>query len=159
MSDLRPNLPGRTLLPAFALALFAWMPGSSPAATAAETVVVMIDHAKIVRLPEKAQTVIVGNPSIADVTVQKNGVLVVTGKSFGATNLLALDTTGNMIAESMIRVQASPDATITVQRGLERETYSCAPTCQPQGQLGDAKQYFTDRHDQAKSRDALATNK
>ena len=38
---------------------------------------VMIDHARVVKLPERTQTVIVGNPIIADVTVQRNGIMVV----------------------------------------------------------------------------------
>ncbi|MFH7163151.1 pilus assembly protein N-terminal domain-containing protein, partial [Klebsiella pneumoniae] len=70
-------------------------------------VTVMVDNAKVMRLPERTQTVIVGNPIIADVTLQKNGVLVLTGKSFGATNLIALDAAGAMLAETTIRVEAS----------------------------------------------------
>ena len=83
-----------------------------------EPVTVMIDHAKILRLPERTQTVIVGNPIIADVSVQKSGVLVLTGKSYGRTNLIALDAGGLLIAESMISVQAQNEEVVTVQRGL-----------------------------------------
>ena len=83
-------------------------------------VTILVDNAKVIRLPEKTSTVIVGNPIIAEVTPQKNGVLVLTGKSFGSTNLIALDNAGAMIAETTIRVEASRDSTITVQRGLER---------------------------------------
>ena len=104
--------------------------------------IVVVDHAKVVRLPEKAQTVIVGNPGIADVSVQRNGVMVVTGKSFGVTNLIALDASGALLAESLVRVGAASDSVLTVQRGLERETYSCTPSCQPAMQLGDAQRYF-----------------
>ena len=50
--------------------------GFAGASLAAETIVVVLDQAKIVRLPQTAQTVIVGNPGIADVTVQKNGVMI-----------------------------------------------------------------------------------
>lgn len=122
-----------------------------------ETVMVMVDHAKVVRLPEKAQTVIVGNPAIADVSVQKNGVMVVTGKSFGVTNLIALDGTGTLLAESLVRVGAASDSLVTVQRGLERESYSCTPTCQPAVQLGDSQKYFGDTRSQISARNALAT--
>jgi hypothetical protein len=125
----------------------------------AETVVVMIDHAKIVRLPEKAQTIVVGNPAIADVTVQKNGILVVTGKSYGVTNLLALDQAGGLIAESLIRVQAPSESVVVVQRGLERESYSCAPTCQPSMIIGDANRYFSEIGGQTGQRNTLATNR
>jgi Flp pilus assembly secretin CpaC len=89
------------LLPPAVLAAPASDPGVS----------VMIDHAKVIRLPERTQTVIVGNPVIADVTTQKNGILVVTGKSYGITNLIALDAAGALLAESMIRVRAPSEAT------------------------------------------------
>ena len=123
----------------------------------AESVLVLVDHAKVVRLPEKAQTVIVGNPAIADVSVQRNGVMVVTGKSFGVTNLIALDATGTLLAESLVRVGAASEAVLTVQRGMERESYSCTPVCQPSVQLGDGQKYFGEVGAQATARNSLAT--
>jgi len=130
---------------------------SAPQEGQNESVLVLVDHAKVVRLPERAQTVIVGNPAIADVAVQRNGVMVVTGKSFGVTNLIALDGTGTLLAESLVRVGAASDAVLTVQRGMERESYSCTPTCQPSAQLGDGQKYFGDVGAQATSRNAQAT--
>lgn len=122
-----------------------------------ESVAVTVDHAKVLRLPEKAQTVIVGNPAIADVTVQRNGVMIVTGKSFGVTNLIALDATGALLAESTVRVGAASDSILTVQRGLERESYSCTPDCQPSAQLGDSKTFFDGANGQSGARNAAAT--
>ena len=101
----------------------------------------------------------VGNPIIADVSVQKNGILVLTGKSYGRTNLIALDGAGSLIAESMISVQAPSDATVIVQRGLDRESYSCTPSCQPSLFLGDSAPYFASVGDQANKRTSLATPK
>lgn len=121
-------------------------------------VTVLVDNAKVIRLPEKTSTIIVGNPIIAEVTPQKNGVLVLTGKSFGSTNLIALDASGGLIAETMIRVEASRDTTITVQRGLERESLSCTPTCQRALQLGDGDDYFKMTTSQADARRKLATD-
>lgn len=129
---------------------------AAPQSASLESVVVLVDHAKVVRLPEKARTVIVGNPAIADVAVQRNGVMVVTGKSFGVTNLIALDATGSLLAESLVRVSAASDSVLTVQRGMDRESYSCTPECQPSAQLGDAQKYFGDAGAQATSRNALA---
>jgi hypothetical protein len=126
-------------------------------ANLSDPVTVMIDHAKILRLPERTQTVIVGNPIIADVSVQKSGVLVLTGKSYGRTNLIALDGGGTLIAESMLIVQAPNEAMVTVQRGLERESYSCTPSCQPSLLLGDANKYFSEVGGQAGQRNSLAT--
>jgi hypothetical protein len=131
----------------------------SPAPTGRDTVAVMIDHAKVVRLPERTQTVIVGNPMIADITVQRNGLVVITGKIYGVTNLIALDAGGTMLAESMISVQAPNDSVVTVQRGLERESYSCTPNCQPSILLGDANKYFSEMGGQAGQRNTLATQR
>jgi Flp pilus assembly secretin CpaC len=124
-----------------------------------EIVMVMVDHAKVVKLPDRTQTVIVGNPMIADITVQRNGVLVVTGKAYGATNLIALDAGGLLLAESMISVQAPTDAVVTVQRGLARESYSCTPTCQPSLRLGDSPEYFGGVGNQTTQRNTLATQR
>lgn len=130
---------------------------AAPQDTPGDSVLVLVDHAKVVRLPEKARTVIVGNPAIADVTLQRNGVMVVTGKSFGVTNLIALDSSGTLLAESLVRVSAASDALLTVQRGMERESYSCDPVCQPSLQLGDGQKYFGDTGTQATRRNAMAT--
>ncbi len=122
-----------------------------------ESVIVLVDHAKVVRLPEKAQTVVVGNPAIADVSVQRNGVMIVTGKSFGVTNLIALDANGTLLAESLVRVGAASDSVLTVQRGMDRESYACNPDCQPSVQMGDKTEYFASTAGQATARNALAT--
>lgn len=158
---LRPRRARRLVrgpIPA-ALVLLAALAGAPLVAAPSDPVVVTVDHAKIIRLPEKTQTVVVGNPLIADVTVQKNGILVVTGKSYGVTNLIALDAGGAMLAESLIRVQAADDMVVTVQRGLERETFSCAPTCQPSMALGDSPKHFNEIGDQAAQRAAQAIGK
>jgi len=126
-----------------------------------DVVAVTVDHAKVIRLPERTQTVVVGNPMIADVTVQKNGILVVTGKSYGVTNLIALDGAGGLLAESLISVQGATEALVTVLRGkerdVERQTYTCTPTCHPTLQLGDDSKYFSEVQGQAGQRNTLAT--
>ena len=66
-------------------------------ARAAEDLIVKYDQSQLVRLPKAAAEVIVGNPSIADVAVQSGNLLVVTGKTFGITNIIALDAERNVI--------------------------------------------------------------
>ena len=57
---------------------------------AIDTLTVTIDQAKVVQLPAGARTLIIGNPMIADVTLLKTGdIMVVTGKGFGETNMIA----------------------------------------------------------------------
>ncbi|NEU10879.1 pilus assembly protein [Methylobacterium sp. BTF04] len=155
----RPSSPHILIRGAAAvlLALLAGMTHGRAAEVTPVVVAVTVDNAKVIRLPDRTQTVIVGNPIIADVSLQKNGVLILTGKSFGATNLIALDAAGTMLAESTISVQAPQASVITVQRGLERESYSCTPNCQPSVQLGDSNKYFGEVSSQADARRMLAT--
>lgn len=128
-------------------------------AVANDTVAVVLNQARILRLPEKTKTIVVGNPMIADVTMQKHGNLVLTGKSYGATNLIALDEKGNIVAESRIRVDGAQDTILIVQRGMDRETYSCAPLCQPTISLGDGKEFFEVSGVQADKRNTYSAPK
>ena len=58
-----------------------------------------------IKLPEGATTIVVGNPLIADVSVQAGGLVVVTGKGYGTTNLVALDRTGATLMERELQVR------------------------------------------------------
>ena len=53
-----------------------------------------MDQARLVQLPERAANVVIGNPLIADVSIQPGGLTVVTGKSYGATNFIVTDKNG-----------------------------------------------------------------
>ena len=82
------------------------------------------------KLPAKVSTIVIGNPLIADVTLQSGGIIVVTGKGYGATNFIAMDRNGEVLVDRQIQVEGPTDQLITVYRGDERETYSCVPICQ-----------------------------
>ena len=60
----------------------------------ADAVDVPVDQARIMKLPDGVATIVIGNPLIADAALQAGGMLVVTGKGYGSTNMLALDRTG-----------------------------------------------------------------
>lgn len=112
-------------------------------AARAETISVGVDEARVMRLPQGASTVVIGNPLIADATLQSGGILVLTGKGYGATNLLALDRGGHVILERTIQVQTAKGADlVVVYRGDKRQSYSCAPECAPRITLGDDSEYF-----------------
>jgi hypothetical protein len=115
--------------------------GAAPAQ--ADTLSINVDQAQIMRLPEKIATIVIGNPLIADATLQSGGVLVVTGKGYGATNLLALDRSGRVVMEKTIQVLgAGTGDIVTVFKGVERESYSCAPNCERRITLGDSPGFF-----------------
>jgi hypothetical protein len=117
-------------------------PTISEVSSAGETVTIYLDQAKILKLPERTATLVVGNPLIADVAVQPGGILVVTGKSYGVTNLIALDRGGALLMEHPLQVQGPRDHVVVVHRGIERESYSCTPACERRITLGDTQAYF-----------------
>ncbi|MGN6684413.1 MAG: pilus assembly protein N-terminal domain-containing protein [Devosia sp.] len=113
---------------------------SAPAiATAAtnEPISVKVNMARILRISAPAATVIIGNPGVADVTIQDPQTLVLTGKSYGSTNLIVLDSSGNPVADTMVSVVQATADTITVYNGQARTTLACDPICQPTITLGD----------------------
>jgi Flp pilus assembly secretin CpaC len=82
--------------------------GASPARAATDVIAVTLDQAKIARLPRGAATLIVGNPMIADVTMLKNNnTMVITGKGFGQTNLIAIDAAGSLLEDNWFSSHAS----------------------------------------------------
>ncbi len=125
-------------------------------ARAADTITVAIDEATITKLPERVSTLVIGNPLIADVSVQAGGLLVVTGKGYGSTNMIALDRSGAVLAERNIEVVGARDKIVFVYRGVNRETYSCTPDCENRMTLGDAPDYFSRTMQAAETRSAHA---
>ena len=149
-------MPGvRTIV----VSLFAVITCGAIAARADEAVNVALNQARILRMPEKTKTIVIGNPMIADVTMQRNNNLVLTGKTYGSTNLIALDEKGNIVAESRIRVEGQQTDILHVQRGMDRETYSCTPICQPTLSLGDGVTHFGDLAGQAEKHNGLSSPK
>jgi Flp pilus assembly secretin CpaC len=117
---------------------------TASAVRADDTVVVHLDEARIIKLPDRATTVVIGNPLIADISVQPGGLAVVTGKSYGATNLIILDKGGAVLTEHNVEVQGPSDKIVVVYRGINRSTYSCTPECAARITLGDQTEFFTD---------------
>jgi Flp pilus assembly secretin CpaC len=129
-----------------------------PAVPAPDAIAVNVEQAKLVRLPTRVATIVVGNPLIADVALQTGGVVVVTGKGYGATNFIAMDRSGEVLVDRVIQVQGPTDKVVTIYRGVERESYSCTPICQRRITLGDGEGYFKSTIDQAGSLSSSAAN-
>ena len=130
----------------------------SPAA-AVEPILVQLDQATIMHLPDRAATVVVGNPLIADLTVQEHGaakVAIITGKGYGATNFIVLDRAGVVLSEQIVEVGFPGDKVVIVYRGMERETYSCDSVCSRRITLGDDPAYFDKTLAETASRDTQA---
>lgn len=137
-------------------AAFVLASGASPARAETSAIAVILDQAKIAQLPQGTTTLIVGNPMIADVTMLKNNnTMIITGKGFGQTNLIAIDAAGSLIEERQIQVL--PAKTVLVlQNGSSRISYSCNPACMPTVQLGDDDKTFKDAGEQMSTRNGYA---
>lgn len=114
-----------------------------PVSATGETILVHLDQAKTLKLPERTATLVVGNPLIADAVVQPSGIVVITAKSYGATNLIAVDRSGAILFNRQIQVVGPTDKVVFVYRGIDRESYSCLPNCERRITLGDTPTYFT----------------
>jgi Flp pilus assembly secretin CpaC len=108
----------------------------------AKVIPVQIDRARLIHLPPGAATVVIGNPLIADITVQPDGLGVVTGKGYGETNAIVLNRDNVEMAKWLLEVEGPSGPTVVVYRGTDRETYSCTPECMPRITLGDDPDYF-----------------
>jgi hypothetical protein len=102
----------------------------APRPAPAADVTVILDQAKLLKLPERAATIVLG------------GLMVVTGKGYGLTNLIALDRAGAVLMEKSVEVQGPGGDLVVVYRGIERGTYSCTPDCERRITLGDGNAFF-----------------
>jgi Flp pilus assembly secretin CpaC len=140
----------RKISPAVIIAALIASTAPAPAVetTAKPPIAVTIDRAKVMHISRPADTIIIGNPGIADATIQDAQTLIITGKSFGSTNLIVLDAQGQPIADEILSVQANDDAVVTVFRRSSRVTLSCTPDCSPTLAIGDAAESFDSLNNQ-----------
>ena len=141
------TLPGL----AFAAALTSF---AAPA-LADNDVTIYTDQAKILHLDSQPGTIVVGNPAIADVTVQGTRV-VLMGRSYGVTNIIVLDRDGKQIAALDVTVQMGDKDAVQVFRAGGRSTLVCAPVCEQTVQIGDAPGRFKNVVSQIVTKNGLA---
>ncbi len=132
--------------------------GATPARaeSAPRLLAVVLDQATVAKLPAGTSTLIIGNPMIADVTMLKTGAaMVVTGKGYGQTNLIALDSVGTVLFEEQLRVLPSKTV-VVLQNGTSHVSVSCNPDCMPTVQLGDDPKSFNDAGGEITNRNSYA---
>ncbi len=111
-------------------------------AVKAEDLIVRYDQSQLLRLPRPVVDIIIGNPSIADVSIQGGNMLVVTGKTFGITNVIALDSEKNVIQDQRIIVERDERRMVNLNKGSQRQSFTCTPNCSPTLTIGDDSVYF-----------------
>ena len=121
----------RRLAPMTAVvALFAGMTAAGDSHAAEGGIEVIMNQAKIVKLTRPADTIVIGNPLIADASVQDANTVVLTGKGFGVTNLVILDAEGAPLVDEQIYVSRQTDRSVRVYRRSSVQTLSCTPYCE-----------------------------
>lgn len=128
----------RLVLAAFTLAssLFAGAVGTSAADSGQDILRVFMNQARVLKLDRPVAKVIVGNATVADATVADPTTIVLTGRSFGTTNLVLLDQDGNAIADERVLVSIDEGNTVRVFKQTERTVLSCTPNCEQHTELG-----------------------
>lgn len=149
------NRAVRRLIVPVAILAIGLAPSMEASAESPNPMLVTVDQATVLRLGFEAGAIIIGNPGIADATVIDSMTIVVTGRSFGTTNLIVLDASGNVLADELITVQAALDQVVVYRRSV-RQTYSCTPICAPTLNVGDGDPAFQTTNGQIQARQALA---
>ncbi|HTT97687.1 MAG TPA: pilus assembly protein N-terminal domain-containing protein [Rhizomicrobium sp.] len=108
---------------------------------------VIMDQVRIVTFNRPVATVFVGNPMIADATVIDPYHAFVLGKTFGVTNLIALSSQSQTIANQTITVANRSGGVVTLNKGASQYSYACTTAhCEANPLPGDQKTYFDDNN-------------
>ncbi len=117
-----------------------------------ETIKVTLNQVTLVELNDLIADALIGNPAIADITIQTGKSFIITGKSYGRTNVILLNKKGKTIFNKSIAVDDQQDAIVRLQRGNARVSYTCSPNCQPTPTLGDDREYMKSVTDNIKDK-------
>jgi Flp pilus assembly secretin CpaC len=90
-----------------------------------------LNFAKVIALRAPAQTIIVGNPAIADASIDSERTLVLTGKTIGTTNIVVLGAGNRELLNLAVDVMASSVGQVIVHSGATQQAFSCIGLCKP----------------------------
>ena len=108
-----------------------------------------MDEVRLVAFSQPVQTVYVGNPLIADVTMIDSRHAFLLGKAFGATNIIALNSDGKQVVNDSVSVFGHTGNLVVLHRGAAQATYACAGSrCEISPMPGDDKDFYSSRMDQ-----------
>lgn len=129
-------------------ALCAFVTFADQAAFAGSRIVLQTDQTQMIALTQDPGTVVVGNPSIADVSVDGKRVFM-HGRGYGNTNIAILDAQGNQLANFDVSVTHDANNEVALfyatSRPIEhvvRYSFACEPLCQREMIPGDEAVFF-----------------
>jgi Pilus formation protein N terminal region len=128
----------------------------SPSLADNQGITIESDKTQMISIAVKPGTVVIGNPSIADVSINGNQVFV-HGHGYGNTNIIILDTQGNQLANFDVTVKQSSSNAVSIFKGSTRFSMACDPICEYNLQPGDNKDWFKAIAEQQASKNDLAT--
>lgn len=115
---------------------------------------VTVDFAEVVQLDQPATTIIIGNSGILDANIADAGMMVLTGKATGVTNLVLVN--GEHTVEYLVEVVPSRRKLTTVHQGAKIQTYQCGVDCRPVLSIGDSQEHFEAAKSQIDSRNKFS---
>jgi Flp pilus assembly secretin CpaC len=125
-------------------------------ASAGQFLEIQADESKMITLTGAPGAVILGNPSIADVSIDGNRVFL-HGRGYGQTSLLILDANGTELASFDLAIKHTQVSNVAVFKGVDRYSYSCAPYCETELQIGDYAEQFKTLAEQWQKKTEIAT--
>ena len=133
------------------------------AAYAGSHLTVLTDQTQMIALSQDPGTVVVGNPSIADVSVDGKR-LFLHGRGYGNTNIIILDVQGNQLANFDVSVTHDASAELAIfsansspAEHPSRYSYACDPLCQKTVIAGDNPAFFSEIAGMNSQKYSLAT--
>src|SRR5690242_8231762 len=110
----------------------------------ADGLAIPMDEARVVKFSKPVATVFVANTMVPDINTIDSTHVVILGKAYGQTYLIALDGQGNQIETDHVTVLGS-DHLVTLNRGAVQFTFACATArCETAATPGDLQPW----HDQ-----------
>jgi hypothetical protein len=136
-----------------------------PVKHADEGLTVPMDEARLITFTQSIATLFVGNTTIADVTIIDSHHAYLLGKTFGATNMIGLDSNNRQVMNAQINVTNRVVGSVTLNRGADTFNYSCTRLhCETNPRPGDPKDYVSNtegaaqQHEDSAAKAAVASN-
>jgi hypothetical protein len=98
---------------------------SAAAAAAAGHMTIRLNENRRLVLHGSASTVVVGDPTVADVAMSDAHSVIVLGKGYGTTQLVVTDHAGHTLLAEDITVVEPDSGRVTFYRGVKESDYAC----------------------------------
>jgi Flp pilus assembly secretin CpaC len=117
---------------------------------------VALDESRAIETRQPISGIVIGNPSVAGVSVQNERLLFVTGRSYGQTNVIIVGPNGRPIMERRISVVPDETNVVMVTRGAATARLECNPQCRRRPDLSDDPEAFSKSMEQITTRAGVA---